>query len=176
MGVCDLMGPWLELQPQMPQGHEMALPESSIGWTLASMGNQQVAVRKLRGSKMRNLGSLWDEFGAALQFPWDFGETWVALEDCLRDLSWLPADAYILGVFDSEEVLCDETPEEFSTLLRCLDGAGRAWSTAGVLEAGLDRSAKPFHSILNCSPYEVDHLSSRLEAADVEYEAPPVRL
>ena len=45
---------------------------------------------------------MWDEFGAALQFPWDFAETWVALEDCLRDLSWLPADAYILAVFDSE--------------------------------------------------------------------------
>jgi hypothetical protein len=176
MGVFDLMGPWLELHPQMPQGHEMAPPESSIGWTLASIGNNQVAIRKLRGSKMRTLGSLWDEFGAALQLPWDFAETWVALEDCLRDLSWLPADSYIFALFDPEEVLCDEKPEEFSTLLRCLDGAGRAWSTADVSEAALDRRAKPFHSVLHCSPYEVDHLSSRFEAANVEHEVRPVRL
>lgn len=176
MGVFDLMGPWLELHPQMPQGHEMAPRESSVGWTLANIGNQRVAIRKLRGSKMRNLGSLWDEFGAALQLPWDFAETWVALEDCLRDLSWLPADAYVLSVFDPEVVLCDEKPEEFLTLLRCLDGAGRAWSTAVVSEAVRNRHAKPFHSVLHCSPYEVDHLSSRFEAANVEFEVRPVRL
>jgi hypothetical protein len=176
MGVLDLVGPWLEIQPQMPQGHEMTLPESSLGWTLANVGNQRVAMRKLRGSKMRTLGSLWDEFCATLQFPWDFAETWVALKECLRDLSWLPADAYILAVYDSEKVLCDERPEELSTLLRCLDGAGKAWSRADVSEAVRHRRAKPFHSILNCSPYEVDDLSSRLDAANVEYEVRPVRL
>jgi Barstar (barnase inhibitor) len=176
MGVFDLMGPWLELQPQMPQGHEMALPESSVGWTLANIGNQRVAIRKLRGSKMTTLGSLWDEFGGALQFPWDFAETWTALADCLRDLSWLPADAYILAIFEPEKVLCDENPKEFLTFLRCLDGAGRAWSTADVSKATRDRRAKPFHSIFNCSPYDVERLSSRLEAANVGHLVRPVRL
>ena len=67
-------------------------------------------------------------------------------------------------------------PEEFANLLRCLDDAGRAWSRADVSEAALDRRAKPFHSILNCSPYEVDDLSSRCEAATVEHKVRPVRL
>ena len=49
VGVFDLVGPWLKVQPQMPQGHEMALPESALGWTRGNVGNQRVAKKEAAG-------------------------------------------------------------------------------------------------------------------------------
>jgi len=44
---------------------------------------------RLRGSKMKDYQGLYNEFGAALQFPYYFGENWNAFDECIKDLSWL---------------------------------------------------------------------------------------
>ncbi len=40
--------------------------------------------------------SLLECFARALRFPDWFGHNWDAFDDCLRDLSWLPAQGYVL--------------------------------------------------------------------------------
>src|SRR5713226_2851173 len=75
------------------------------GWELAGDERRRIAVTFLRGSKMRTLDALFDEFGAALQIPGYFGENWPAFDECLNDLSWLPAEAYVLILTQAEELL-----------------------------------------------------------------------
>ena len=57
---------------------------------------------------MRTLDALFDEMAAAFQFPYYFGENWDALDECLADLSWLPAAGYVILIRESSEVLALE--------------------------------------------------------------------
>ena len=41
-------------------------------------------------------------FARALRFPEWFGHNWDALADCLADLSWMPADGYLLLLANTE--------------------------------------------------------------------------
>ena len=62
----------------------------------------------LRGKKMTTVQGLFDEFAAALQFPYYFGNNANAFDECLADLSWLPAKMYALVIFDSADFLVKE--------------------------------------------------------------------
>ena len=67
-----------------------------------------------------------NEFGAAFQFFYGFGENWLALNECLCYLDeWLPAEAYVIVVDHAEEVFRDETDLEIHALLDTLHEVGR---------------------------------------------------
>jgi RNAse (barnase) inhibitor barstar len=85
-----------------------------------------IAVRVIRGWKCRTADAMHDEIAAALQFPAYYGENWHALHDCLLDLAWLPADAYLLHLSRVQDVL-PEDAEWFEGLLRVLLHAARLW-------------------------------------------------
>lgn len=125
-----------------PQTYELA-------WRLAK---DELAVRVLRGNKMRSAPRLFDEFGAALQFPDYFGENWAAFEECVTDLSWLPAAGYVLLIVRSEEVLADEDDETLDLLRRILVRASERWATPVAKGESWDRPARPFHVVLQIPP------------------------
>jgi hypothetical protein len=59
----------------------------------------------LRGTKMGTKQALFDEFSAALQFPWYFGENWDALEECIHDLQWFPDEPQLFVLTNVERIL-----------------------------------------------------------------------
>ena len=84
------------------------------------IGAQNVA-RIRYGDKavlMRNIA-------AALRFPDWFGANWDALEDCLSDLSWLPASGYVLVIEDAQP------GDELGVLVDVLRSAAEWWSERG---------------------------------------------
>ena len=75
----------------------------------------------------------------ACQMPASFGFNWDALEDALRDFSWIKASAYVL-LFDDYSVLQERAPEvarTFEAIVRDVNAerleAGRALLTVVVL-------------------------------------------
>jgi len=111
-----------------------------------------VCTRRLRGNKMRIIQGLMDEFAAALQFFDGFGENWTALKECLDYLDeWMPADAYVLVVERSEELLAEESPDQMIALLKTLHEVGDWWSKPVVNNDRFNRRAIPFHVLLNVS-------------------------
>jgi RNAse (barnase) inhibitor barstar len=66
-------------------------------------------------------------FAAALRFPDWFGGNWDALADCLGDLSWWPADGYLL-LLDHAGAWRAAEPADFATLLEILNEAALRWS------------------------------------------------
>jgi RNAse (barnase) inhibitor barstar len=68
-----------------------------------------------------------ERFAAALRFPDWFGGNWDALADCLGDLSWWPAEGYLL-LLDHAGAWRVSEPHEFATLLEILNEAAMSWS------------------------------------------------
>ncbi len=69
-------------------------------------GETNHTFRIIRGAKCLDREGLFQEWGAALQFPLYFGENMDALEDCLTDLHMeFRGDGYIVFVTDSESIL-----------------------------------------------------------------------
>lgn len=70
-------------------------------------------VRELRGSRMRTLAGVFDEFAPAFQFPYYFGQNKDAFDECLRDLDEFvgPAPGYVAVVRDSAQLLAERSAE-----------------------------------------------------------------
>ncbi len=70
----------------------------------------------------------------ALRFPEWFGGNWDALEDCLGDLSWRPADGHVLVLRNWQAMAGDD----FGVLVDVLRSSAEYWSGRG----------KPFFAVL----------------------------
>jgi RNAse (barnase) inhibitor barstar len=153
-------GPWLRLfVADASEAYDRAR-------ALERAGAGRVAARVLRGRKMRTFERLYDEVAAALQFPPYFGENLDALDECLTDLEWLPADAYVLVILDAARVLEQDAPEAVPALRELLEHAAREWGRPAGSE--WPRPAKPFRVVLQCLPEDADFVRSVWpSAADV---------
>jgi RNAse (barnase) inhibitor barstar len=68
---------------------------------------------------------------AALHFPSWFGHNWDALADCLADMSWLPAEGYLIVLENADRFrAADEA--SFATALEIFEQAARDWARDDV--------------------------------------------
>lgn len=91
-------------------------------------------VRELRGSRMRTLSALFDEFAAALQFPYYFRPNKDSFDECLFDLEELLGEApgYVVAVRDAEQLLAD-APEEREWFDTVVGEYAQFWVTREVV-------------------------------------------
>jgi hypothetical protein len=123
--------------------------------------------RRMQGSAMTTLDGLFDEVSSGLFFPNYFGRNWDALDECLVDLSWLPAPAYVLLIDGALDVLSDEPVEQLETFLRILARAAADWAVTIELGEPWDRPAAPFHAVFHEVPGREAALFQRYEHAGV---------
>lgn len=64
----------------------------------------------------------------ALRFPDYFGHNWDAVYDCLTDLTWLPADGYVL-VLDGIDRFATNEPKQWDIGLKVLWEACAFWQS-----------------------------------------------
>jgi hypothetical protein len=131
------------------------------------LADHGAAPRRMRGSAMTTLDGLFDEVSSALFFPNYFGRNWDALDECLVDLSWLPAPAYVLLIDGALDVLRDEPVEQLATFLRILARAAADWAVTIELGEPWDRPAVAFHTVLHELPGREAALLQRCESAGV---------
>ena len=79
----------------------------------------------------RDKAEVLAQFALALRFPEWFGGNWDALADCLDDLSWWPAEGYVL-VLEHAGAWRDAAADDFGTLLDILNDSARNWASDGV--------------------------------------------
>ncbi|MBI3327336.1 MAG: barstar family protein [Nitrospinae bacterium] len=59
---------------------------------------------EIDGSAIGTEADLFSTVAAELRFPNYFGNNWDALDECLRDMDWLPSKGYVLFVRDAEKL------------------------------------------------------------------------
>lgn len=110
------------------------------------------------GGRCRTPEELYNEFAKAFAFPSYFGHNWAALDECLNDLSWLPAKAYILVIKDFNNLLPDSL-EDKKILIDIVVKTAVAW-VAGQQDNALTKDPTSFHSVLHARDHteEMMHL------------------
>jgi RNAse (barnase) inhibitor barstar len=66
-----------------------------------------------------------------MAFPRWFGNNWDALADCLTDLDWATADAYLV-VLENVQGLAAAAPPDFHQALEIFEQAASTWAERGV--------------------------------------------
>lgn len=92
-------------------------------------GNQEqlrAAHRAEVPAGIQTKAALLDALSDALRFPDYFGGNWDALEECIRDLSWLPSGDVILS---HEDLPLSQDLRSLSTYLAILKNAVEKWNT-----------------------------------------------
>ncbi|MFC9787616.1 barstar family protein [Rhodococcus sp. NPDC127528] len=81
-------------------------------------------VRLVRGTKMPTVSAVFDEFAAALQFPYYFGGNKDAFDECLRDSpDWLGDSRGLVVVVRDADALLGSAPGELGWFAEALDDA-----------------------------------------------------
>ena len=134
-------------------------------------------VRILRGSSCRTGFSLFDHWGAALQFPYYFGYNMNAFYDCIRDLGWLRAKHYVLVITEANGLLEDEDDRDFAGFLSVLEDAAHEWACPAPLDestpeirARYGRDAVSFHVLFQSTPDHFVEMIGRYEAAGYTFD------
>ena len=159
--------------PEAPYLHVIGASVSQItdfAWSLVKPDSLRVVVRFLRGKKMATLSSLYDEFAAALQFPYYFGENWNAFDECITDLEWMPGDVYVLVITDAKNVLALESDDQLEALTRLLEEAGSEWSQPVGTSEAWARSAVAFHVVFQCDESDKQAVMSRLHTVGATFQ------
>jgi len=125
-----------------------------------------VAVRVVRGRKMRDAAGVFDEFAAALQFPTYFGENRDAFDECISEADEFSRDVGLVVLLtEPDQVLADESPASLKWLVSSLEHAALEWGTPIALGEWWDRPAVPFHVVLAGEGPTIAASIARWEAA-----------
>ena len=89
----------------------------------------RITIARISLAEVGTKEELLRRFATALGFPDWFGLNWDALEDCLTDMSWRPAEGYLLLICDIAG-LEDLESEERDTLFDILRACARFWAEA----------------------------------------------
>lgn len=76
------------------------------------------------------------------------------------DLSWLPANEYVVFIANALELMSDEPAGELEKAMFLFTEVGENWRDP--TRGKFNRMAKSFHFVLLCEPHEVRVLVERL--------------
>jgi hypothetical protein len=107
-----------------------------VDHALDAFNEEGFAVVAVRACAVHAERDLLAVLGRSLQFPEYFGNNWDALDECLADLSWLPAGGYVVCIYGAEQIWRD-MPRTIAKLVSAWLFAAERWGKQDV----------PFHLI-----------------------------
>lgn len=132
--------------PQIPRG--LSLLDAGPGRTAGIEEDLRAGgrpVRHVRGRRMPTLAALFDEFAAALQFPYYFGRNKDAFDECLGEVGETVGPDAVVVVLDADALL-DEQPAALSWFAEAV-GRGPASIVLQGRSGRVDAIAERFAAI-----------------------------
>jgi hypothetical protein len=112
---------------------------------------------------LRSLGDVFDRFQDIYEFPEYYGHNSAAFEECMADLSWIPAKGYVLVICHASSLLSSEL-EELTWLTNVFQDLCSEWSRPVELGVPWDRPATPFHVVFQYQAAEAQRLPQGIAA------------
>lgn len=137
-------------------------------WKLVRGSKKKIFAGMIRGQKCRTIQGLFDEFSAVLQFPYYFGENWDAFDECLNDLEWITADAFVLCICNTENLL-HLSSDNFATFIKTLSSAVQEWENGRDFGA-ISTPPTPFNIVFHCGNGEQERVFSLFYDMGIELE------
>jgi len=121
---------WLAARLVEPSRAAVWFAENDAERGLTQAESSGVSVFRAKLPEPLTKESLLDAVAGVLAFPDYFGRNWDALDECLRDLTWLEASGIVL-VLEGSRTAWQATPEPLGRLISCWLLAAEAWSEEG---------------------------------------------
>lgn len=120
-----------ELLRQPPRAGVYQLPQAGGDMIPAAARRANFAVVECDLAGCADKAEFLDRLAAGMRFPDWFGHNWDALADCLSDLSWLPADGYVVVLHNADRFR-GASEKDFVMALDILNEAATDWAGEDV--------------------------------------------
>lgn len=98
----------------------------------------------LDGREIHDKASFLQAVATAMEFPAYFRPNWDAFEECVNDLSWAPAQGYVI-LFDHAGRFELSAPRDWATAMDIFEDAVASWRSAGTPMYVLVRGAEAIY-------------------------------
>lgn len=107
------------------------MPLDGEGGLIDAAEQNNFAVFRVDLSGARDKADLLKSIGDAMAFPDWYGHNWDALLDCLADLSWQPAEGYVV-ILEHCDGIHGRAEADFVAALQLFEAAANEWREQGV--------------------------------------------
>ncbi|MEH2445895.1 MAG: barstar family protein [Nostoc sp.] len=85
----------------------------------------------LDGKKINSKETFLSKAAEAMQFPRYFGFNWDAFDECITDLTWCPAERYLI-FYDDADIFAQAEPTQYQIALDILNSAKEYWEANNI--------------------------------------------
>jgi hypothetical protein len=106
-----------------------ASPENDstvLGNRTGGLNQKGIQIFYLDGREVCDKRSFLHKIATVMKFPNYFGQNWDALDECITDLDWCPAERYVL-IYDQPDVFLKAAPAEWEIAYDILRSAATYW-------------------------------------------------
>jgi RNAse (barnase) inhibitor barstar len=115
---------------------------------------------------IKNKRKLFKTFAEALHFPDYFGYNWDAFDECINDLSWIKADAYILILKNIK--LLNIGYSDTKILLDTLKDSANEWMNGRTYNPSFPTPPTPFHIVFYDENKDISEQVKFLKSNNIE--------
>ncbi|MEH1924887.1 barstar family protein [Nostoc sp.] len=85
----------------------------------------------LDGKKINSKETFLSKAAEAMQFPTYFGDNWDAFDEFITDLTWCPAERYVI-LYEHADIFAQAEPTQYQIALDILNSAKEYWEANNI--------------------------------------------
>jgi RNAse (barnase) inhibitor barstar len=114
-----------------PKPEVAANRQPTVEKVIEALSGQGIQVFYLDGKDIYNKETFLGKVAMAMNFPSYFGANWDAFEECITDLTWYPAEKYVL-IYERPDIFAQADPTGWQTALDILRAAEEYWQAKNI--------------------------------------------
>jgi RNAse (barnase) inhibitor barstar len=95
---------------------------------IEGLSQQGIQVFYLDGKEISSKETFLTKAAEVMKFPAYFGANWDAFDECITDLTWCPAEQYVL-LYDRPDIFAQADPAQWEIAVDILGSAEEYWAT-----------------------------------------------